>query len=1460
MLTTPLEENKILHGGAFPRFKESRQRSQVVDDDRHNINLVPTHQVNNDRHLLRPLSTVSSMSTQSRTSSLSLSERRRSALIQYEQDETFCSAIMRAEAALRKSEKSRQHDDDQTRQFNKFWSHSRTLYQAHQNTESVLRKARSAPLEQAVDSTIRDSTGALPVAYRRNPTQSLLPRQSVPLLVPSYLQAPDEPTSKFSCSSAESKVGSLRTRALKMSQSFLNKAPSHLNLRRGGSTSNTLRTDDVMTQEQAHVTWEQGTNNGDQQRQACKLRAKETTSDSSPTKPLSLRDTFKRIKSSRNHARENSGSSSAHAKSDSVDGSILTASSSSKHGSHISTSTSSSKKSWFSAKLEKFVHRKRSSIQEETQEDELKTARASLQIRGPINVAPLPERVRPPSRIPISAVFPDAAHRRSQQSMAPKSLSIRGSSDDTTMSGRFVSPTIRCAANPPQSAAQRRVSRDRISDLLPPIDLEPKLISDNKTPERSFEPASPGRFRDFIPSAPASSSPEKTSQGLPLPQSPQQRNSLYDRSCNDEPSPKKRALGPEQVIGMLHWHETRAENQTIRDDSIVEPKRATTDLAALLSGLEETEDVSRRIDSLSNQTRQQSQEMATLVPAASFDSIRSTASDVPSDLTQLIVAVSDHISEYSTQIFDEDGDHLMTFVRSDETDSTITSSNESDSVPLPLQEYALRHQQQHHSGAVEGSPSCSLNGASSTGPLSSHSPQSTLDEEQETRDSFGGLASNAVAASVALRDMLARSQDLKHDKVESPDVDNVDISPRSVLEMERPTVGEKMLEHVDFAVSLASLVPNLSPEQPTLYNDLPVSVGRHGSQGHEDATSSSEGWSQVGRGSPVPLPAHLPRASMARYSQTVAGPILPLPLEAVFDHVDSLDNVIHATARPTESKQTMTSTEGSSSQSTNVSISSLPTSPCPIPHRRRVPMLTGHRQRLASLSGFKFPPVSRKLGGNGNTSNNDEPQMQGNTSPYKQAFNPLQEFVRRKSGSDSEAGDGRIKNGLSPSPRSRGARSQHGKHSGSTGSSSFVSLFVDPHQPSTSLPNNTPLGSNKWKGRHSRQVSAASNISQSIIFENESDQENGQVPTHSSTVPFGRSERTTVPEEIVFDLQNEFGIPSRPTSPSSVTFKTQDDKSRVSQLTNEASSINNDSVDLGASHRGTALKIDDTVDKMFEEIHRMMDFDEERSQKIMRNWVQFESEAQDEIRSSRWKWLDSEGSKLALAQFIIPTRVRDILFLILDSQTRFQSSKQSFYKTSLLGFRSPLIYPAHAPSPGTPVLSDMSMQVDLDDLVDVKLSTQPQSIPVTAVERQRSTARQVLLNKSVNHFTEPSLEESKVSPFTALPPKLKMRSKTFKSSLSTNETNYNSIDNQNSTTTKRKSEVDISFLGHELKISKRRQNQLNASKRKLEGIEFNEFEKKQFDQEETIEFHQEDQIENYSIFESNSFEPVKFEK
>ena len=148
----------------------------------------------------------------------------------------------------------------------------------------------------------------------------------------------------------------------------------------------------------------------------------------------------------------------------------------------------------------------------------------------------------------------------------------------------------------------------------------------------------------------------------------------------------------------------------------------------------------------------------------------------------------------------------------------------------------------------------------------------------------------------------------------------------SVLTRTMEQAGEKMF-HLDETVPLSPLVSGSSPAK-----SLQLSVQR----GYVPARQPD---------SPTPLPSGgwQPRNSLSRYSQDHhAGSRHSHGSESISSH--SIDS----------SGQSMPQdvTECSfalSSQSTELSISSVLSSPCPAPRQRRVPMLTGHRERRFSF-------------------------------------------------------------------------------------------------------------------------------------------------------------------------------------------------------------------------------------------------------------------------------------------------------------------------------------------------------------------------------------------------------------------------------------------------------------------------------------------------------------------------------
>lgn len=157
-------------------------------------------------------------------------------------------------------------------------------------------------------------------------------------------------------------------------------------------------------------------------------------------------------------------------------------------------------------------------------------------------------RVRPKSSVPVAAkprVSPPPP-------MPPFQARARDSAVDTgSCSANALLPPA--PIYPAHSFSSRRHSPDSFdltdSSLSPADQTTASFLSSSDddrcaSPARSFRSPSPARFRDLLPSVPAGSSPEKNERGLPMPQE------ASPKSLRREDSPKKRAMGPEQVILM----------------------------------------------------------------------------------------------------------------------------------------------------------------------------------------------------------------------------------------------------------------------------------------------------------------------------------------------------------------------------------------------------------------------------------------------------------------------------------------------------------------------------------------------------------------------------------------------------------------------------------------------------------------------------------------------------------------------------------------------------------------------------------------------------------------------------------------------------------------------------------------------------------------------------------------------
>lgn len=242
-------------------------------------------------------------------------------------------------------------------------------------------------------------------------------------------------------------------------------------------------------------------------------------------------------------------------------------------------------------------------------------------------------------------------------------------------------------------------------------------------------------------------------------------------------------------------------------EGIVEARGATTDLAALLSDLEETQEIESSVGSKGQSSPQKrrdnfadlSDSLRHYLPKVdSIESIRSDVSDVPDDVQQLIRSISDHISEVTTihSMFDEPsfGHHdasATTFGDEESSDEDRSCfDDDEDHAPFSMHHLEATDDLRNvYSGEGSGD-------GSTTGPLSTES-----EGGDSTSESFEGHISTAA---MALRAMLSGSAPgeqaatVAREVSEDDEVERRSMmrdSVREYLEMERPSVstGEKAL-------------------------------------------------------------------------------------------------------------------------------------------------------------------------------------------------------------------------------------------------------------------------------------------------------------------------------------------------------------------------------------------------------------------------------------------------------------------------------------------------------------------------------------------------------------------------------------------------------------------------------------------------------------------------------------------
>ncbi|GAA5920811.1 hypothetical protein JCM3775_003962 [Rhodotorula graminis] len=995
-------------------------------------------------------------------------------------------------------------------------------------------------------------------------------------------------------------------------------------------------------------------------------------------------------------------------------------------------------------------------------------------------------RVRPKSSLPVAAksraLPPPPMPSFLSGSVFPRGAAVKANSypSNVRLPPAPVSPD-------PSTSARRHSpdSFDLTDSSLSPADLTSAsyLSSSDEdrcaSPARSFRSPSPARFRDLLPSAPAGSSPEKNERGLPMPQE------ASPTSARRQASPKKRAMGPEQVILM--------EDAKQQQGPFTEVCGATTDLADLLSGLEDTEDfnTSRQVGAPSA-TRSHIQYDVSDLSASlrgqlphvdSIESLRSSISDVPVDLKQLINAVDDHISEVDVPYVVVEGFSMTGRVFADEdSDSSCSSSSSSSSDGSSDDDRTQNEDEGTRSLATYANhhdrPFLSVVGEHTTGLLGSDGGLTTCYDL--TASSFEGHFSTAAAA---LRSMLAGPEPGVSSPPESAtlrafpppasatlqafQLAEIDEEPRSssrdslreALELGRPSNGERMFYEVDDAVPLSALLqdpsPTNSPEM-SLMQARETAFLRHHLRS-ASAISSSEGtgesfFSTMGSPTPLPSTGRPLRQSLARYSQDrfpVKRPshrARPVSEQSSMSSSDQGHN---------SSEQTTSSIAAPSTRSTNLSVSSLTSSPCPAPSRRHIPMLTSNALPLPSQPAFRFPPpkgaavaeqtrewvaseggeVGRHAPGSGSNSpryvRSLERSSPGDPPPRPRLLDLDTDLVSPDTPPPSSPSDGEL-------------------HVVDLGKSSRSSSEVA----------HAPLATVERKMRHGRQTSRSSSIMQSVIVE---EAESPASPARPVSL------------ELRAYLQPLSPI-QEPPSPQTVPHGPLDDSPSVRIELAEVDYFSNAHiVDL--------------------EPHDDLDFTAETNPELTSRYFSFTYEAETELKRSPAIWPDTDYSREVIAHWLVPRTYHAILEFIFYSQTRFPSPPHLVRLSSWvpLAFDDP-------PTPPSPVRIPPPIVDSPPDAVDVVLTTRAAPVrrkPLAAKPLNRQVAE---LSRSTSSPSKKPKED--LSPFTALPPRLSSK--------------LRSLRGGQPAPTENAKKVDTGFLGDN--ATRRRQGQFNAAMRKLEGV------------------------------------------
>ncbi|GAA5984790.1 hypothetical protein JCM10908_003505 [Rhodotorula pacifica] len=453
---------------------------------------------------------------------------------------------------------------------------------------------------------------------------------------------------------------------------------------------------------------------------------------------------------------------------------------------------------------------------------------------------------------------------------------------------------------------------------------------------------SSARFRNYSHSLPAGS-PEKDARGLPIPLD------ASPRSARQFNSPKRSALGPEHAFRkQLHCPPT---------GPITRVRGATTDLAELLGGLEDTAiyEASPRKGTMRESASPahpdkpsfSSSSQYRLPCASEQEMLYDSAADVPGDLRTLITEVDERLSVQLDDMVgrgfaDEFTSTSLTSSFSSSSSSSSSSSDDSDdsyaAEPLPERRMLSPHEP----------------GPQFLAPPFEYTSRFTSDEGETTRafeptwSSFEGHYSTAAAA---LRSMLSTGAGVVQQSPPASATLRAFAPPPSATlrpvhlhggaaqatcspppgYMGRPSAGEKMFDLVDGTVPLSPLITESSAAS-SFASGIPTSL-----------VSARRSESP----SPLPFGPRRLRESLSRYSQE--GQIRDPPRQ---DAHSSSEQSIGSWDQKASSSDPTNHSLALSLQSTNLSITSLQSSPCPAPRRRRIPMLTA---RTELRLGFRFP-------------------------------------------------------------------------------------------------------------------------------------------------------------------------------------------------------------------------------------------------------------------------------------------------------------------------------------------------------------------------------------------------------------------------------------------------------------------------------------------------------------------------